>query len=334
MPSPRPAPTSLLLGEGEPRVVDFRELPDQLREGDLLVMNDAATFPGSVHFEHRRLRLEARLFEKTPRGFKAVLFGPGDFHTRTEARTPPPLLDPGEHLRLAGLDAEVIDVSPTSPRLVELAFTADDDAQWAALYEHGHVIQYAHRAERLPLWSVQNVYGARPWAAEQPSAGHALTFELLRRLHVATLTHATGLSATGDPALDAALPFPERYEIPTATLDAVNAATRVIAVGTSVVRALEAWATTGERAGVASEPIEPDTPLHVVDGLLTGIHSPGESHYRLLGAFLSPERLRAVCELANRKHLRTHENGDLALLWCDREVTSAGTPAETRNVRS
>lgn len=305
---------SLLLGAS---VVDFRTLPDQLREGDLLVINDAATFPGSIHFEHREQRLEARLFEKTPRGFKAVLFGPGDFHTRTEDRTPPPLIDAGEHFQLAGLEAEVVDVSSTSPRLVELAFTADDADQWSALYEHGHVIQYAHRADQLPLWSVQNAYGARPWAAEQPSAGHALKFEMLQRLHVATLTHATGLSATGDSALDAALPFPERYEIPTSTIDAVNAATRVIAVGTSVVRALEAWSVSGERIGIATETIEPDTRLNVVDGLLTGIHSPGESHYRLLGAFLSPAKLEALTEMASTQHLRTHENGDLALLWCD-----------------
>lgn len=307
-------PTRLLIDD---QVVDFRRLPDHLREGDLLVINDAATFPGSVHFEHQQQRLEARLFEKTARGFKAVLFGPGDFHTRTEDRSPPPRIEAGEHVHLAGLDAEIVDVSTTSPRLVELAFTAaNDDAQWSALYEHGRVIQYAHRADQLALWSVQNVYGARPWAAEQPSAGHALDFALLEQLDVATLTHATGLSSTGDEALDAALPFPERYEIPAATLDAVKAAKRVIAVGTSVVRALETWAVTGARAGIATEPIEPDTELHVVDGLLTGIHSPGESHYRLLGAFLPPERLAAVSALASAQHLRTHEHGDLALLWC------------------
>lgn len=302
-------------------VVAFSQLVEQLAPGDLLVLNDAATFPGSLHFTRRGLTLEARLFEKTARGFRAVLFGPGDFHTRTEDRPPPPWLPVGERLHLAGLDAEVVSVSPRSPRLVELAFTAaSDDAQWAALYAHGHVIQYAHRAAALPLWSVQNVYGARPWAAEQPSAGHALTFSLLHRLtrsgvRLATLTHATGLSSTGDAALDAALPFPERYEIPAATLEAVKRARRVVAVGTSVVRALEAWAVSGHAAGVATEPIEPHTALLVTDALLTGIHSPGESHYRLLGAFLRAERLRALTALADARGLRTHENGDLALLW-------------------
>lgn len=296
-------------------VTDFSELPRHLKSGDLLVLNDAATFPGSVHFQRRGLRLEARFFEKTVRGFKAVLFGPGDFHTRTEDRAPPPWLPLGETLVIAGLHAEIVDVSPLSPRLVELAFDATDDEQWAALYAHGHVIQYAHRPHTLPLWAVQNHYGARPWASEQPSAGHALTFELLQQLNVATLTNATGLSATGDARIDAALPFPERYDIPSRTLTAIAAAKRVIAVGTSVVRALEAWAVTGEASGIATEAIEPDTRLRLVNGLLTGIHSPGESHYRLLGAFLAPQRLRDVTQLATAQHLRPHENGDLALLW-------------------
>src|SRR5205823_1185745 len=80
-------------------------------------------------------------------------------------------------------------------------------------------VQYAYHRAPLPLWSVQNGYAIRPWAAEQPSAGRPLRFELLlalraRGVEIATLTHAAGLSSTGDVAIDAALPLPERYEIP------------------------------------------------------------------------------------------------------------------------
>ena len=196
----------LLVVDAKPRVTSFDALPSLLGPGDVVVVNDAATFPGSIFFEREGVTLEARLFEKTVGGFKAVLFGPGDFHTRTEHRAPPPRLEVGERLRLAGLDAVVSAVDARSHRLVELAFEADDAAQWGAVYRHGHVVQYAHQPKELPLWAVQNVYGERPWAAELPSAGHHLTFQVIKAIEqrgatVVRLTHATGLSATGDNRL-------------------------------------------------------------------------------------------------------------------------------------
>lgn len=131
---------------------------------------------------------------------------------------------------------------------------------------------------------------------------------------MARLTHATGLSATGDEVLDASLPWPERYSIPAQTHAQVEQATRVIAVGTSVLRALEAQAVSGTLEGIAFEPISPRTPLHVVDALLTGIHSPQESHYRLLGALLDDAQLTELQALASREQLRSHEFGDVALI--------------------
>ena len=313
------APPRLLVMDAQPRVVPFASFPSLLGEGDVLVLNDAATFPGSIHFERRGVQLEARLFEKTARGFKAVLFGPGDFRTRTEHRAPPPWMGVGERLELAGLEAEIIAVDPRSHRLVELAFAAADATQWSALYRHGRPVQYAHQREPLPLWAVQNVYAERPWAAELPSAGHHLTFSLLdevrrRGVTVVTLTHATGLSSTGDAALDASLPWPERYSISVETLRAVKEAKRVIAVGTSVLRALEAQAVSGALDGVATEAIEPDTELLVVDVLLTGIHSPQESHYRLLGALLDEGSLATMQGLAAEARLTPHEFGDVAFV--------------------
>ena len=124
----------------------------------------------------------------------------------------------------------------------------------------GAPVQYAHRAEQLPLYAVQTAYAARPWAAEMPSAGRPLTWDVLLGLRragveIATLTHAAGLSSTGDAALDRALPWPERYEIPRAHGDAIarDAARggRVIAVGTTVVRALEASGAASARSAPA-----------------------------------------------------------------------------------
>jgi S-adenosylmethionine:tRNA ribosyltransferase-isomerase len=313
----------VLVFDGATRVLPLGELPSLVGPGDVVVLNDAATFPGSVHFQRRELRLEVRLFEKTPRGFKAVLFGPGDFHTRTEHRAPPPRMSEGERFTLAGLEVELVAVDARAPRLVELQFDADEATQWSAVYRHGHPVQYAHQREPLPLWAVQNVYAERPWAAELPSAGHHLSFSALAAMQrrgavVARLTHATGLSSTGDEVLDASLPWPERYSIPESTLEAVAKARRVVAIGTSVLRALETHAQTGVREGIATEVIGPESRMQVVDALLTGIHSPQESHYRLLGALLEANSLARVTAVAAAAGLRSHEFGDVALLIRER----------------
>lgn len=314
-------PKLLLAQHGHaPSLHTLDALPSLLAPGDVVIVNDAATFPGSLRFTWAGASLEARLFEKIPHGFRAVLFGEGDHTTRTEHRAPPPIFPVGTVFRLAGLEARITRVCEDSARLVELTFDVDDVTLWAAVYAHGAPIQYAHAPERFPLWAVQNVYSARPWAAELPSAGHHLTWARLdallkRGVEVHTLTHATGLSSTGDAVLDAQLPWPERYEIPLETRAAVTRAKRVIAVGTSVMRALEAWAQSDAPAGIARNVLGADTPLRVVDGLLTGIHQPGESHHRLLGSLLDGATLHAATQLANEVGLQGHEFGDVALFW-------------------
>ncbi|MFO0744788.1 MAG: S-adenosylmethionine:tRNA ribosyltransferase-isomerase [Myxococcota bacterium] len=165
---------------------------------------------------------------------------------RTEDRPAPPELRVGEVLALAGTTARVEAVSARSARLVTLVFEAPD--VWSALYAHGRPVQYSYLGASLGLAAFQTPYATRPWAAEMPSAGRPLGAETLlalrrRGVGVATLTHAAGLSATGDAALDAALPLPERYDVPAATVAAIArvraAGGRAVAVGTTVVRALE-----------------------------------------------------------------------------------------------
>ena len=155
-----------------------------------------------------------------------MLFGAGDWHQRTEDRPPPATLPSAHACGSARWPPTIAALSPASPRLVELRFDAAGDALWAALYREGRPVQYAYLAHDLPLWAVQTVYAARPWAFEMPSAGRPLSWEILlalRRKGVrwASLTHAAGLSATGDPAIDAALPLAERYDVPAATVRAV-----------------------------------------------------------------------------------------------------------------
>jgi len=175
---------------------------------------------------------------------------------------------------------------------------------------------------------VQTPYAARPWASEMPSAGRPLRLELLARLRargvrVAWLTHAAGLSSTGDAGLDAALPLPERYEIPPPTVAAVADARRrggrVVAVGTTVVRALEGAARSGggdlhPGPGVTDLRIGRGFEPRVVNGLLSGIHGRDSSHFALLSAFLPGAfaMLYSLHVIAGR--YRGHEFGDSTLV--------------------
>jgi S-adenosylmethionine:tRNA ribosyltransferase-isomerase len=331
------------------RLADARidELPRYVRAGDVLVLNDAATLPASLRAltasgAEVELRLSGPLDGTTA---TAVVFGAGDYHTRTEDRPPPPELHVGERIRLgARLDAQVEAISPLSARLLELRFEQTAAPLWAALYAHGAPVQYSHQCHDLPLWAVQTAYAARPWAAEMPSAGRPLTLALLLALRragtsVATLTHAAGLSATGDPALDAALPLPERYELPEATARIVEHAKarggRVIAVGTTVVRALEGAAHSGGGTlkagnGVTDLHIGPGFEPRYVSGILTGMHSPGESHFELLHAFANADQLRAGFEYAEASGYLGHEFGDLSLILPGALVRAASAEPRER----
>jgi S-adenosylmethionine:tRNA ribosyltransferase-isomerase len=312
---------------GALRDASFVELPALLAPTDLLVVNDAATMPASIAGRVRDLDVEVRLVGAVAdKRWRVVLFGTGDWRTPTEERPSPPRVALGDAFVFGGLPARVVEVSPLSPRLVVLEVDVDSPQFWSTLYARGVPIQYSHMRAPLDLWSVQTSYAARPWAVEMPSAGRPLSFRVLaglraRGVQLATLTHAAGLSATGDAALDRALPLEERYEIPQATVDVIAATRarggRVIAVGTSVVRALEGAAQGhGLVAGAGSTTlrISEDTRRAVVDGMLSGMHVPGESHFELLLAFAP----RAVWERAllhaARAGYRAHELGDSALV--------------------
>lgn len=302
----------------------FDFLPDHLRPGDLLVVNDAATLPASLHGRDKdgnplEVRLAAQLDD---RSWQAITFGAGDWRTPTEARPSPPQLQQGAEIIFADdFRARVVREHALSGRLLDLAFSRAGDELWRSIYRHGKPVQYSYMSKALDLWSVQNIYGSRPWAVEMPSAGHALNWQTLRRLiskgvQIAALTHGAGLSATGDERLDRALPLAERFDIPPATAEAVRltgqAGGHVIAVGTSVVRALESWAR--GMTGATDLKIGPEHQLQVVDGLLTGTHDVSESHYQLLRAFLPADDLRGVSRHLDEQDYLTHEFGDACLI--------------------
>jgi S-adenosylmethionine:tRNA ribosyltransferase-isomerase len=305
-----------------------------LRPGDLVIANDAATLPASLFGTHAatgrpieiRLAGGRALATSAVSEFVAVVFGAGDFRTRTEDRLPPPALQAGDRLALGPLSAVVGGVLG-HPRLVALRFEGSAREIWEALARCGRPIQYAHLAQPLALWDAWTALAGPPVAFEPPSAGFALSWRVLdelsaRGVHFATLTHAAGISSTGDPRLDARLPLDEPYLIPASTSRALRAAqsrgARVIAIGTTVVRALEhaASLSAGIRAGenVANQKLGAGSTLRIVDALVSGTHERGSSHHELLRAFADDETLaRMDGELELHGYL-THEFGDSILV--------------------
>ena len=335
-PIQRPPRARLLVVDGCGRITHAPRAAfvDLLRRGDLVVANDAATLPASLHGVHLpsgadievRLAGRSSLAADDVNEFAAVVFGAGDFRTRTEDRPLPPPLAPGDRLRLGPLSATVAALLD-HPRLVSLRFEGSPDAIWAGLARHGRPIQYAHLPAPLGLWDVWTPIAGPPVAFEPPSAGFALDWRALRALRgrgiaFATITHAAGISSTGDAELDRRLPLDEPYRIPVATAFAIRRTRaqggRIVAVGTTVVRALEQAAArdavvrAGE--GVATERIGPTSRLRVVDAILSGTHEPGSSHCELLRAFADEATLRRADRELEAAGYRTHEFGDSVLI--------------------
>jgi S-adenosylmethionine:tRNA ribosyltransferase-isomerase len=348
-PIQRPKAAKLLAVDAAGRVTHHwrADLVGLLRPGDLVIANDAATIPASLGGIHLatgapvevRLAGRASLRSDDVHRFSAVVFGAGDWRMRTEDRPSPPALRRGDRLALGPL-AATVEAMLGHPRFLRLAFDGPGDEIWAGIARHGRPIQYAHLRKPLALWDSWTSIAGRPAAFEAPSAGFALDWQLLadmraRGIGFATLTHAAGISSTGDEALDARLPLDEPYVIPPGTMAATGRAKaedgRVIAIGTTVVRALEhaagrdGWLRAGE--GTATGRIGPATPLRIVDAILTGVHEAGSSHFELLRAFAATEILDAVDRALNARGYRTHEFGDSIFLEKGRIAVRATTLA-------
>ena len=303
-----------------------------IRPGDLVIANDATALPASLRGVHMdtgcpvEVRLAGRRSLDEVRDFTAVIFGAGDYHSRTEERPAPPRVKPGDRLTLGPLSA-IVERLLDHPRLVDLHLDGPADAIWAGIASHGRPIQYAYVPVPLELWDAWSPIAGRPVAFEPPSAGFVLDWRAVagirsRGAAFATLTHAAGISSTGDLALDLRLPLDEPYCIPESTASAIRNARarghRIIAIGTTVVRALEHAAGQDGRVhfglGMAAGRIGPASRLRIVDVVLTGVHESGTSHHQLLQAFANAETLRRAGKELEAMHYRTHEFGDSVLI--------------------
>jgi S-adenosylmethionine:tRNA ribosyltransferase-isomerase len=288
----------------------FTDLPDLLQPGDLLVVNTSATLPAALPAGgNLRLHLSTPL--------------PGAFPDDGAERWVVELRDgmaphrcgrAGEQLPLpAGGEAELLAPYLGGQRLWAARLTLPEPLL-AYLDHHGEPIRYRHLPHPRPLADFQTIFALEPGSAEMPSAGRPFSRRVLdalaeRGVKVADITLHCGVSSLERGEM----PYPERFKVSAATAEAVNAAERVIAVGTTVVRALETAA--GEpfegwtRLGIA-----PETGVRYVDGIVTGWHDPDASHLLMLEAIAGRDLVERSYEAALAGGYRWHEFGDSHLL--------------------
>ncbi len=234
----------------------------------------------------------------------------------------------GEEIRLPGLTGTLVS---TYPGLARLWFVRMNGDVGSALAQHGSPIRYGYVDRDYPLDAYQTVFARVPGSAEMPSAARPFTDELVDRLksegvQMAPILLHTGVSSleVDSDNLEDQVMYAEPFVVSADTADAVNRAKRegrrVIAVGTTVVRALEsAWGEDKVKpaSGFTRLYVHPDSDVHVVDGLLTGFHDPMASHLAMLYALAGKEMIRASYTEAVKARYLWHEFGDSNLLLPD-----------------
>jgi S-adenosylmethionine:tRNA ribosyltransferase-isomerase len=294
----------------------FHDLPSYLEPGDVVVVNTSATLPAALaatDADGTALTLHvATAAPHMPGGTWWIVELRGTAATRTGDRVD---VD-------GGATFELVAPYAGGTRLWLARFDGDVPLT-THLARHGRPIRYGYVTEQWPLEDYQTVYATTPGSAEMPSAGRPFTAELITRLAaagvlVAPLTLHTGVSSSErhEP------PYPESYEVPAATAALVNAAHgwggRVIAVGTTVVRALESAASEDGTVcgcdGWSGLVVTPERGLWIVDGLITGWHEPDASHLQLLEAAAGDELLRRCYDEALAAGYLWHEFGDSHLI--------------------
>ncbi|MDQ6847430.1 MAG: S-adenosylmethionine:tRNA ribosyltransferase-isomerase [Candidatus Dormibacteraeota bacterium] len=298
----------------------FHDLPDLLEAGDLVVVNTSATVPAALSADRedgRPARLHVSGWHDAAHWIVEV--------RDADNRGPDLNLAAGAVLRLAGGLALTLTgphpASAPAPSRLWMASATPPTEPVAYLGEHGRPIAYGHLAEDLPLSAHQTVYAEQPGSAEMASAGRPFTADLLMRLMAAGITVAPlTLHAGVSSAEFHEPPAPERYSVPASTArlvaDTRRSGGRVVAVGTTVVRALETVGAADDvRAGEGWTDLVlgPDRPAAVVGGLVTGLHLPESSHLLLLEAVAGPGLVADAYAAALDRAYLWHEFGDSML---------------------
>jgi S-adenosylmethionine:tRNA ribosyltransferase-isomerase len=297
----------------------FRGLPAHLRAGDLLVVNTSATIPAA---------LPATLADGTVVDLHLSTPAPHgpEGHWVVELRRCGARFRPagaGERLALpAGGTAELL-ASYLAPGRLWIAALDLPAPLHDYLAARGRPIAYGHLSRPRPLRDLQTIFADEPGSAEMPSAGRPFTQRVLDDLQARGVQVAPLVLHTGVASLERGeRPYPERYRVPTSTATRVNAhraaGGRVIAVGTTVVRALETIAAPDGRVeageGWTGLMITPERGVRAIDGLLTGWHEPDASHLLMLEAVGGRELIERSYASALAAGYRWHEFGDSHLI--------------------
>ncbi len=297
----------------------FTELADFLAPGDLMVVNRSATLPASLPVMGTQGSFLLNL---------STHYGDGIWlaEPRWSSSEPGPLpLTAGERLSIGGAAVQLI---APYPGLSRLWFVHTDADLCAVMAAQGRPIRYGYVADSYPLAAYQTIFAKVPGSAEMPSAGRPFTQRTLaalrqRGIRMAGITLHTGVSSLEieTARVEAQPMYAEPFHVPVATARLINATRqaghRVIAVGTTVVRALEsAWDGTKvcPARGFTRLFIHPERGVQVVDGLVTGLHDPLASHLAMLYAIAGSEIIQESYRQAVAHGYLWHEFGDSQLI--------------------
>ena len=303
----------------------FRNIGEFLQAGDLLVINTSGTMNAALNATRADgTALELHLSTHLPADLWVV-----EVRALSDKATQPFYdVRQGETLQLPGgaeatLHVPYLHSHGNGPHRLWIATLNLPRPLLHYLEQHGFPIRYSYVKESWPLSYYQTVFATEKGSAEMPSAGRAFTTELITQLVVRGVQIAPLLLHTGVASLEShEPPYEEFYRVPLETARLVNIARsrgkRVIAIGTTVVRALE---TVTDVEGVAHPGegwtnllITPQRGLRAVNALLTGLHEPRATHLSMLETPAGLEHLKVTYHQALQKGYLWHEFGDLHLI--------------------
>jgi S-adenosylmethionine:tRNA ribosyltransferase-isomerase len=293
----------------------FRTLADALEPGDLLVVNTSRTLPAALPLGGGRVLHLSTPFPGGPARRWVVELRLGD--------APFDGAGDGESLELPAGGRARLSAPYLGGRRLWVADLDLPEPLHDYLARHGRPIRYRYVPAKHPLDAYQTVFATEPGSAEMPSAGRPFTAAFVTELVARGIAVAPVVLHTGVSSLEEhEAPYPERFRVPPATARLVEATRagggRVIAVGTTSVRALESAVRPDGSAAAAegwtSLVVTPETGVRVVDGLLTGWHEPHASHLRLLEAVGGRKLVERSYAVALERGYLWHEFGDVHLI--------------------
>lgn len=296
----------------------FGALPSFLNAGDLVVVNTSTVIPAAITGSaedgillmiHLSTRLDDDRWVVEPR--------------RIDGRTTRRWDGPVPRAITIGANASMTLEEPYLGGRLWIARLDLPQPVYSWLAVNGQPIRYSYVEQPWPISAYQNVYATEPGSAEMPSAGRPFTPEVITRLVAKGVGVSPLVLHTGVASLEAnELPYPERVKVPAVTADRLNATRReggrIIAVGTTVVRALETAGDDTGRVhavdGWTDVVVTPERGVRVVDGLLTGWHEPEASHLLMLEAVAGRPLLEASYAASLHEGYLWHEFGDMHLI--------------------